>query len=129
MSDKTPAISQAELEVMKTLWDKGPNTVRGVAETLEGRGFAWAYTTVQTMLKRLEEKGAVQKETGGHAHVFRAALSRDELVGRRLSDLAEELCEGAASPLVHALVSQHRFTPEEIRRFRSLLDKAEGEQS
>ena len=54
----------AELEVLKVLWDQGPGTVRELNSALQSRGFSWAYTTVQTMLQRLESKGWVKAEWG-----------------------------------------------------------------
>ena len=125
----TRPVSTTELEVLKALWDRGPSTVRDLAEGLRSDGKQRAYTTVQTLLKRLEEKGYVQTDTSGYAHVFRAAISRDSLVRQRLTDLADQLCEGAATPLVRALVSNHQFSPQEIRQFRAMLDEKEDRQS
>src|SRR5262249_19518660 len=85
-----------------------------------------AYTTVLTHLQRLEAKGYAASDKRGLAHVFRAAVSRDRLLRRRLKSLADELCDGAASPLLHALVEGRRFKPEEIERFRRMLDEREG---
>src|SRR5689334_20609817 len=96
-------------------------------EVLAGRGRSWAYTTVQTLLQRLQAKGCVASDPAGPAHVFRASATREELLGLRLQGLADELCEGAPAPLVLALVQGHRFSPEEIARFRRLLDEIEGE--
>ncbi len=122
-----PPVSEAESEVLTVLWDLGLGTVRQVNDVLEQRGRRWAYTTVQTLLQRLEDKGCVVRDTTGFAHVYRAAASRDELILRRLRSVAEELCGGVAAPLVLALVQGHRYSPEEIRRFRDLLDQIEKE--
>jgi BlaI family penicillinase repressor len=121
-----PGLSDAEREVLKALWDGGPRTVRQVMEELGRRGRRWAYTTVLTLLQRLQVKGCVASDTTDVAHVFRAVASRDELLNLRLKGLAEELCEGAPAPLVLALVQGHQFSPEEIARFRRLLDELEG---
>lgn len=117
------AISETELAVLKVLWDRGAGTVREVQEVLRGQGRRWAYTTVQTLLNRLQAKGYAASDKGGPAHVYRAAVSREELLRRRLGDLAEEFCEGTASPLVLALVEGGQFTPAEIEQFRLLLDQ------
>jgi predicted transcriptional regulator len=113
------------LAVLKALWEDGPGTVRDVQERLNRLGRAPGYTTVQTHLARLEAKGYVACERGGGAHVFRAAVSRDQLLQRRLTDLADQLCEGTASPLLLALVEGGKFTPEDIDQFRKLLDQLE----
>ena len=122
-------LSDAELEVLKALWDHGPGTVRAINGALLGQGRRWAYTTVLTLLQRLQAKGCVTSETSGVAHVFHASASRDELLQARLRTLADQLCEGTSAPLMLALVQGHRFSAEEIARFRQLLDQLEGEGS
>jgi predicted transcriptional regulator len=99
-----------------------------VAAHLRRRKRRWAYTTVLTLLSRLREKGYAASDKGektGAAHVFRAAVSRDDLLRSGLTELADRICDGTASPLVHALVQGQRFTPEEIAHFRKLLDELE----
>jgi predicted transcriptional regulator len=118
-----PNISASEMDVMKVLWDHGPGTVREVKELLQGQGRDWAHNTVWTMLQRLEAKGYVAGDKGTWAHVFRAAVTRDDLLRQRLDALASELCEGASGPLVLALVAGGRCTPEEIEQFRRLLGR------
>jgi predicted transcriptional regulator len=121
-----PQVSGTELEVLKVLWEHGPGTVRIINAILREQGRRWAYNTVLTLLQRLEAKGCVSSDKRGLAHVFRAALSRDKLLRRRLKDLANQLCEGAASPLVRALVEGQRFSEEELGALREMLDRLEG---
>jgi BlaI family penicillinase repressor len=122
------SIGEAELEVLKVLWEHGQGTVRALIGRLQDRGHGWAYTTVQTMLHRLQGKGCVRAMPGerpGSAHRFEAAVSRERLLTRRLSDLADELCDGTRSPLLLALVEGQRLTPAEIQMLRQLLDRLE----
>ncbi|HEV3005004.1 MAG TPA: BlaI/MecI/CopY family transcriptional regulator [Pirellulales bacterium] len=123
MSRRKPPLSETELEVLKVLWQEGPGTVRELNELLARRGRRWAYTTVLTLLARLENKGYVASDKSGLAHVFRPVVSRDQLLRQRLTHLADDLCDGTAAPLVQALVSGRRFSPEEIEHFRQLLDR------
>ena len=60
----------------------------------------------------------------GGAHVFRASVSRDELLEQRLRDTADELCDGAAAPLLLALFQGNRFSADELARLRRLIDEA-----
>jgi predicted transcriptional regulator len=120
---RSTPVSEAELEVLKVLWEHGPGTVRSINEVLQRQGRRWAYTTVQTLLQRLEAKGHVRSDKGGSAHVFTAAVSREQLLGRRLRDLADQLCDGTTSPLLHALVEGSRLSPEEVAELRRLLDR------
>jgi BlaI family penicillinase repressor len=120
------SISETELDILKVLWEHGPGTVREVNALLRAQGRRWAYTTVLTLLQRLEAKGVVTSDKSGLAHVFRPAVTREKLLRQRLKDLANQLCEGTATPLVQALVEGQRFTPEEISHFRQLLDELES---
>ena len=117
-----PGLSESELDVMKVLWGEGPGTVRQVNQRLTELGRRWAYTTVLTLLQRLQAKGWVTSETGAPAHVFRAAASRDDWLRERLGTLAEQICGGERMPLVLALVKGERFSKQELDEFRTLLD-------
>lgn len=125
MAKKPTAISGTELEVLKVLWEHGAGTVREVDAHLRRNQRRWAYTTVQTLLQRLENKGYVTRDKSEFAHVFSAAVSRDRLLHERLDDLADQLCDGTAVPLMLALVEKQDFSPEDLQRFRGLLDRLE----
>ena len=124
MPPRSP-VSDAELEVLKVLWDAGPATVRDVVGALRRQRRKLAYNTVLTLLSRLREKGYVAADRRETAHVFRPIVSRDDLLGFSLASLADRICDGTASPLVHALVRTQRLSAEDIARFRKLLDDLE----
>ena len=115
-------VSDAELEVLKVLWTSGASTVRDVAAALRRQRRKLAYNTVLTLLTRLRDKGYVAADRRDTAHLFRPVVTRDELIGSSLTALADRICDGTASPLVHALVRDRRFTAAEIAQFRKLLD-------
>ena len=115
-------ISAAELSVLEALW-KAPGAPNELQERLARNGPEWAYTTVQTLLHRLLEKGFVERKRVGVAQIYSAAVDRDELLARHVSDLATRFCEGAMSPLLLSLVKTHRFSKGELARFRALLDE------
>ena len=121
MARRVP-VSDAELEVLKVLWSAGPATVRDVAAALRRKRRHLAYNTVLTLLSRLREKGYVDADRRDAAHLFRAVVSRDELLGSTLAALADRLCDGTASPLLHALVRDHQLSADEIAQLRRLLD-------
>jgi BlaI family penicillinase repressor len=121
-----PGLSDAERDVLRVLWDHGPATVRQINQILVDRGRRWAYTTVATLLQRLAVKQYVASDPSTISHVYRAVVSRDELLERRLKDAADELCDGHTVPLVLALVQGSRFSAEELARVRRLLDEAVG---
>ncbi len=126
-------ISDAELDVLKVLWDLGAGTVRDVLDHPLSQGRDWAYTTAQTLLARLTEKGYVRREKDGRAFRFLPAVSRDELVGARLDDIADRVCDGQSMPLLLNLVHNANFSSDDLDRMRALLneldhaDDGEGE--
>lgn len=121
------SVSETELAVLKVLWDQPRTTVRDLMTTLKSQGRTWAYTTVQTLLSRLEAKACVDIDRTGGTHLYSAAVTRDGFLRRRLDDLADSVCEGVSSPLMLALVEGRRFAPEEIEQFRKLIDRLESE--
>lgn len=127
MARTLPPVSETELEVLKTLWSGGPGTVRDVEARLDQRKPRWAYNTILTLLSRLKEKGYVAADRRGTAHIFRSRVTRDELLSHGLSKLAERICDGTASPLVHALVRGQRLSAKDIAELRRLLDDLERE--
>ncbi len=120
------SLSVAEREVLKMLWEHGPGTIRELNELPTARGRKWAYTTLATLLRRLQTKGYVEGDVQSVPHVFRAAVSRDELLDDRLRAAADELCDGEPAPLMLALMQSSRFTPSELTRLRKLLDDAKS---
>ena len=124
---KSPSgISPTELTVLKMLWELGPVSLRTLSEELSAQGHSWAYTTVQTLLKRLEEKEAVARDKEQSPHVFRASVSREDLMQTRLGAIAEDLFDGAATPLLYALVEKQNFSSEDMETFRRMLDDKNG---
>jgi predicted transcriptional regulator len=124
MGDKwRPTMSDAEREILKALWEHGPSTVREVQELIGGQGQEWTRSTVITLLQRLEKKGYVSSDKSQFAFVFSAAVTREHVMHQRMTELAEELSEGDAVPLVMAFAQQHRFTSAEIQRFRELIEE------
>jgi len=96
----SPQASDAELEVLKVLWQSGPGTVREVEARLRRRRRRWAYNTILTLLSRLREKGFVASDkSDAAAHVFRATVTRDKLLVNGLSELADRVYGGGGIDL------------------------------
>ncbi len=98
-----PKISKFELQLLEKLWELGPCSVREVQEGLPEKDRP-AYTTVQTMIYRLEEKGAVRRTKKiGNAHLFEAVFTRKAVHKRLIGDLLS-LFGGSAAPVMSHLV-------------------------
>src|SRR5262249_4053206 len=125
MDEKKAGLSVAERETLRALWEHGPGTVRQIMELLAHGRRRWAYSTVATLLRRLELKGYSASEQVAGTLIYRAAVSREDLLERRLKDAAVELCDRAEAPLVFlALVEGNRFTADELDRIRQIIDEA-----
>lgn len=81
-SENQPDLSESEREVLRVLWDRGPDTVREINAELTRRGRRWAYTTVATLLQRLCAKQYAASNPSTIPHVFRAAVTRDDVLER-----------------------------------------------
>jgi len=117
-------VTDAELELLKILWDRGPHSPRELRDVLAARRRDRAYTTVQTLLHRLLRKGLVAREKRGANRVYRARRSRDELLADQLDELAERVCDGARTPLLLSLARAERMTPEELARLKGVLARS-----
>src|SRR5437764_1258620 len=102
---RTPQdVTDAELSILELLWQNGPATIRRLTEALYPQRGSAHYATVQKLLERLEAKRFVSRKREPAAHTFRAAVAREELIGRRLRATAEKLCGGSLTPiLLHLL--------------------------
>src|SRR6478735_3992994 len=118
-----PPMSDAEREVLKVLWDHGPLPVRDVLERLAAAGSDWSRSTVITLLQRLERKGYVASDKSGHAFLFRAAVTREELLAQRMSELADDLCDGEWTPLLLAFARREKLKPEHVEELQRLVDE------
>lgn len=123
----TPQPTRTELNILNILWDRGPSTVREVHEALN-RVEPSGYTTALKMLQVMHQKGQVERDDSERAHVYAAAISKDEMQRLFLADLADRLFDGSTSRLVmQALGTASRADPAEIDRIRQLLDRIEGD--
>jgi predicted transcriptional regulator len=122
-------ITDAELAVLEALWNQGPAPIRRIAESVYPDGTAAHYATVQKLLERLEAKRCVTRDRSGYAHVFAAAVDRDDVIAERLKAVADQLCEGSLTPLLLQLASATRLTAEERAALRNLIEESDNNSS
>jgi predicted transcriptional regulator len=116
-------VTDTELAILQVLWDQGPATIRQLTEALYPGGGTAQYATVQKLLERLEAKGHVARDRTEAAHAFTATTGRDELIGRRLEEMADQLCGGSLTPLLTHLVRARKLSPRERQELRALIDE------
>lgn len=117
---KTRRITKFEFQLLEKMWDLGPSSVREIQESLPEEHRP-AYTTVQTMFYRLEEKGAVRRvKKVGNAHIFEAVLTRRAVHRRMITDLLD-LFGGSAAPVVSHLIETGKLSLADIRAIEKRL--------
>ena len=116
-------VTEAELAVLRLLWERPASPIRDIMRELYPAGTQSDYATVQKLLERLEAKRCVPRDASEVPHRFSAAVGRGELIGRRLREMADKLCGGSVAPLVTNLVESRALTPREIGQLRELIDR------
>jgi predicted transcriptional regulator len=117
----TPVPTNAELELLRLLWQRGPQTVRDIFSTVR-RQKDVGYTTVLKTLQVMQEKGLVTRDESERSHVYSAAVPETQVKTRLVSDLMDRAFDGSAAGLVMQALSATRASPDELRKIRELLD-------
>jgi len=115
-------VTDAELAVLKILWERGRSTIREITDLLYPEGETAHYATVQKLLERLQAKACVRRRPQGRGHVYSAAIERDELIARRLRHTADRLCEGSLTPLLTHLVGATKLSRDELAALREIVE-------
>jgi BlaI family transcriptional regulator, penicillinase repressor len=117
-----PRLTRLELKIMEALWTRGPSAVREIQEAFPEKGRP-AYTTVQTIVYRLEAKQVVRRvKKIGNAHIFEAVISRNA-AHRRLIDELLGLFGGRTQPIMAHLIESGKLTLEDVREAEQTLRK------
>jgi len=115
--------TNAELAVLRVLWDKGPCTVREVYDAID-RADDIGYTTVLKTMQIMADKGLVKRSELARGHVYRAAASQESTQQKMVADLIDRAFGGSAATLVMQALSSRSASAEELERIRALIDQA-----
>ena len=118
----TPRPTDAELAILRVLWERGPSTVRQVHEVLVSRVGPTAYTTALKLLQIMAEKGLVRRNETERTHVYQARLTEEQTQRQLVRDLLDRAFAGSASKLVMQALNAKRATPEELSEIRKLIE-------
>ena len=123
MAKRAP--TNAELEILRVLWQRGASTVRDVHESLD-HARPVGYTTVLKLLQIMVEKGLVRRDASARSHVYTAVASQGATQRRLVADLVQRVFGGSTLGLVlHALESTPATGPQ-LEQIRRLLDEKKG---
>lgn len=121
-----PRPTDAELAILRILWDRGPSTVRQVHEILAVERPA-AYTTALKLLQIMTEKGLVERDARDRTHIYRTRLSEETTQRQLVRDLVDRAFAGSSSKLVMQALATKRASAEELRDIRKAIDGARTE--
>ena len=122
---KPPKPTDAELAILRVLWQRGPSTVRDVWEQLSPKQHT-GYTTVLKTMQIMAEKGLLARDETDRSHVYRAARSEAQTQRQVVGHLLERLFSGSAPKLVMQALAAKKATPAELAEIRKLLNDMEG---
>ena len=125
MNNKQIALTEAEWMVMECLWEKSPRTGRETVDWLNQK-MGWTRSTVLTMLRRLEAKGAVSGDTERELKTFCPLIAREEVAVRETESLLERAYKGRLSLLVSSLTKKQSLPQKEIDELYAILREMEG---
>lgn len=120
-----PQISEAEFEVMKIVWKYAPISTNDITEKLL-RTTEWSPKTIQTLIKRLVNKGALSYEKQGRMFIYTPLVKENEYIGEESNSFLKRFYNGDISAMVSAYLENDRLSDTDIEHLRSLLSKKTG---
>jgi predicted transcriptional regulator len=120
----TPKPTEAELELLRVLWERGPSTVWEIHEALSGQKET-GYTTTLKILQKMTDKGLVKRDETARRHIYTPAFRAEQTQRQLVRDLLHRAFAGAPGQLVVQALSEKKASPEELAEIRRLLDNME----
>lgn len=116
--------TDAEVEILSVLWERGPSTVRDVFTTIAKRRPEIGYTTVLKLMQIMAAKGHVKRDERARTHIYRPAADERQTQRRLLRDLLAKAFGGSKEKLLLSALDATRATPAELEAVKKLLDEA-----
>ena len=116
------AVTDAELAVLKVMWEHGAMTARQIAETVYPGGAESEFAAVHSFLQRLERKQLVDRDRSGFVHIFSPSVSQADVLREELKTLAQRLGADSIAPLIMQLIDQKQLSKTEAADIRRLLN-------
>ncbi len=124
-ADDDVRLGKLELRIMNVVWDRDLATVQDVVDVLAGPSRKPAYTTILTMMRKLEAKGYLAHDIQGRTYVYRPVLQRSEARKSLLGTLVDRLFNGSPAQLVNSLVEEGQISQKELAEIRRILGKGD----
>ncbi len=117
---RPPRLGDLQLKIMKLLWENGPSTVAEIHRTLTAEK-PFAYTTIATMLRKMEARELVTHQIEGRSFIYQAAVQEQTISRGMAGDLLDRLFEGSLSDMVSHLLTHREISPEELGRLEKII--------
>ncbi|MDQ1522631.1 MAG: hypothetical protein QOE47_555 [Pyrinomonadaceae bacterium] len=117
--------TDAELEILNVLWQRGASTVRDVHQEISRVKPTAGYTTVLKTMQIMAEKNLVRRDESQRAHVYEARLAREQTQRQLIGDLLDRAFDGSATKLVMQALSAKKASAKELSTIRDMLDEFE----
>jgi predicted transcriptional regulator len=126
MPRKEMKLGKIQLEIMKVIWDQGEVTARQISEALSQKEVV-THSTVQTLLRKLEVKGAVEHVSDGRTFLYRALIHQSSVAESSTRELLTRVFHGSVYSLVAHLIKDEAVSPDELKAMRELIDSSTEE--
>lgn len=120
-------LTEAEWNVMECLWEKSPRTGREAIDWLNER-MGWSRSTTLTLLRRMEEKGAVGSENNGELKLFIPLLNREDVALQEAEDFLDRVYKGSLGMMLSAFTKKQELSKQEIEELHAILDELEAKE-
>lgn len=124
--NRLPQISEAEFEVMKIVWQYAPVSTNEITDRLM-KTTSWGPKTIQTLIKRLTNKGALTYEKEGRVYVYTPLVKENEYISQQSNSFLRRFYDGDITAMLSAYIKNDRLSAEEIGTLRSILDDADND--
>jgi predicted transcriptional regulator len=121
MTPTPPRPTEAELQILRVLWERGPSTVRQVHEALAAR--ETGYTTTLKLMQIMADKGLVTRDESSRTHIYAPLASQESTQRQLVTDLVARAFGGSAAELVLRALSSHTASDDELAEIRKLIDQ------
>ena len=124
--NRLPQISEAEFEVMKIVWQYAPVSTNEITDRLM-KTTSWGAKTIQTLIKRLTNKGDLTYEKEGRVYVYTPLVKENEYISQQSNSFLRRFYDGDITAMLSAYIKNDRLSAEEIGTLRSILDDADND--
>ena len=125
---RAPKPTDAELAILRVLWNRGESTVREVHQQLS-KSRSTGYTTVLKTMQIMVDKGLLERDASNRSHVFRANFSEQRIQDQLVGDLVSKAFDGSVAKLAMRALSDRPASAEELEEIRALLNRLENDAS